>query len=134
MKIDKLPEEFKSLLSENSKALAYLATIMQDGSPQVTPVWFDVEEGLIRVNTARGRTKDRNMLARPNVAIVIQDPETPYRYVQFRGKVVRSSEEGGREHINKLSAKYTGNTVYAWNSDVARVIFYIEPTSVSWMD
>ena len=78
----------------DKKAFASLATVMPDGSPQVTPVWFDYADGKLRVNTARGRIKDRNMSLNARVAIAIVDPENPYRYVQVRGKVAAISEEG----------------------------------------
>jgi PPOX class probable F420-dependent enzyme len=86
------PEEFRDLLSDDSKALLYLATLMQDGSPQVTPVWFDTEGELIRVNTNEGRVKDRNMKRRPRVAMSIQDPKDTRRsgFPYQRG--------GGRAH------------------------------------
>ena len=86
-----VPKEYSDLVEK--RALAYLATIMPDGSPQVTPVWFDMFEGHFRVNTARGRQKDRNMTRDPRVALSIQDPEDPYRYMQVRGVVVETTEE-----------------------------------------
>ena len=94
------PEEFLDLLNEESKALLYLATLMPDGSPQVTPVWFDTDGEYILINTNEGRVKDRNMKARPNVAMTIQDPNDPYRYLGIRGEVVGYTREGADEHIN----------------------------------
>jgi PPOX class probable F420-dependent enzyme len=80
---------------------------MQDGSPQLTPLWFNTEGDFILINSARGRVKDMNMRARPRVALLITDPQDPfYRYVQIRGQVVEITEEGALEHINSLSLKY----------------------------
>src|SRR5919205_928630 len=76
------------------KAFAHLATVGPDGRPQVTPVWADFDGTYIRINTARGRVKDRNLKANPNVALSLQDPDNPYRYVQVRGRVAEMTEQG----------------------------------------
>jgi PPOX class probable F420-dependent enzyme len=130
-----IPEKYTDLLSPNKKAFAHLATLMKDGSPQVTPVWFDYVDGMIRVNTARGRVKDRNMKVGSRVALSIQDPDNPYRYVQIRGKVVKETEEGADAHIDSLAKKYMGVDSYPFrNAAEKRVIYYIEPTSAQGMN
>ena len=108
----KIPETHKDLFEDEIKAFAFLSTIMDSGTPQVTPVWFDMEGDFISVNSARGRVKDRNMMARSDVALAIMDPADPYRYIQVRGKVVKITEEGGRAHINRLAKKYQGKVVF----------------------
>lgn len=124
-----IPSEFQDLLKDETKAYLFLATIMPDGSPQVTPVWFNTDGEYILINTAKGRVKDRNMRARPQVAMVIQDPSTPYRYLQIRGRVDEITEAGGDEHINALSLKYDGKP---WKkvAGQTRVIFKILPEHV----
>src|SRR5512134_4202163 len=102
------PEKYLDLLADDTKAFLYLATILSDGSPQVTPVWFNTDGEHILINTAEGRAKDRNMKARPKVAMTIQDPRDPYRYLGVRGEVVSFTTEGADEHINALSLKYRG--------------------------
>jgi PPOX class probable F420-dependent enzyme len=121
------PENYLDLLSENSKAFLYLATVMSDGSPQVTPVWFSVDGEHILINTAERRTKERNMKARPKVGMVIQDPNDPYRYLGIRGEIVSYTNEGADEHINALSLKYDGKP---WEPKPGqkRIIFRIKPT------
>ena len=121
------PENFLDLLSDDSKALLYLATIMPDGSPQVTPVWFSTDGEYILINTAEGRAKDRNMKARPRVAMTVQDPNDPYRYLGIRGEVVSYTREGADEHINALSLKYDGKP-YNIPAGQKRIIFRIKPT------
>ena len=79
-----IPDKYLDLLQQK-KAFANLATLMRDGSPQVTPVWFDYTGGVVRVNTAKGRVKVRNLKAGSPVALAIMDPDQPYRYVQIRG-------------------------------------------------
>jgi PPOX class probable F420-dependent enzyme len=81
-----IPPIYMDLLLEK-KPLAHLATVMPDGSPQNRPVWFDYVDGKIRVNSALGRTKVRNMKLGAKVALSISDPGNPDRYVQLRGTV-----------------------------------------------
>ena len=100
-----IPNEYLDLLQQK-KAFANLATLMPDGSPQVTPVWFDYTGGVIRVNSAKGRTKTRNMKEGAPVALSIMDPDNAYRYLQIRGKVTRLTEEGAGAHIDSLAKKY----------------------------
>lgn len=127
------PEVFKDLLADETKALAFLATIMEDGTPQVTPVWFDTEGEFIRVNTARGRVKDRNMTARPDVAITFMDLQDPYRYMQIRGVVLDSTESGAREHIDKLAYKYLGTETYETYGGETRVMYRVQAKSFQTM-
>jgi hypothetical protein len=72
-----IPENYKDLLTDEKKAYLYLATVMKDGAPQVTPVWFNTDGEYILINSAAGRIKDKNMRARPNIAICITDPANP---------------------------------------------------------
>jgi len=128
-----IPEAFLDLL-EKKVAFAHLATLMPNGSPQVTPVWFDYVGGVIRVNTVKGRVKARNMQERPAVALSIMDPENAYRYIQIRGKVRGFTEKGGVAHIDSLAKKYIGKDKYPWmKPGEVREIYEIEPVSASVM-
>ena len=128
-----IPAAFQDLLT-SKKAFAHLATIMPDGSPQVTPVWFDYTDGRIRVNTAKGRVKARNMGEGSRVALSILDPDNAYRYLQIRGVVRQVTEAGGTAHIDSLAKKYLGKDVYPWhNAKDVRVIYEIEPVSAQTM-
>src|SRR5215469_6163994 len=105
------PENYHDLF-EQKKAFANLATLMPDGSPQVTPVWFDRKDGVFRINTAKGRVKARNLKEGSPVAIAIMDPDNAYRYVQVRGTVSRVAEKGADAHIDLLAKKYLGQDKY----------------------
>ena len=124
------PESHKFLLEEKSRAYAFLATSMTDGSPQVTPVWFSTDGEYLLINSNQGRVKDRNMRARPKVAIVIMALDDPYNYLQIRGEVIDITTEGGDDHINQLSRKYSGED-YDIPTDHIRTIYKIKPTSIS---
>jgi PPOX class probable F420-dependent enzyme len=120
------PKEFDDLLYGDKKPLLYLATIMDDGSPQVTPVWFDTDGDFILINTNEGRVKDRNMKARARVSMVIQDPDEKERYLGMRGEVVDYTREGADEHINKLSLKYSDKP-WVYREGQRRIIYRIKP-------
>jgi PPOX class probable F420-dependent enzyme len=125
-----IPEKYHDLLKDEARAFLFLATIMEDGSPQVTPIWFNHDDRHILINSAKGRIKDRNMRARPKVAMVIQDPNDPYRYLQIRGEVVEITEEGGLEHIKELARKYTDKPWRGNGPDEVRVIYKILPENL----
>ena len=124
-----IPNDYFDLLKDETRAFLFLATSMPDGTPQVTPIWFNVDDRHILINSAKGRVKDRNMRARPQVALVIQDPGTPYRYLQIRGRVVDIIEKGGDDHINSLSLKYHGKQ-WEKSPGQVRVIYKILPEHV----
>jgi PPOX class probable F420-dependent enzyme len=126
-------DKYQDLLQQK-KAFASLATQMPDGTPQVTPVWFDYDGNIIRVNSARGRVKTRNMKEGSPVALAIMDPDNPYRYVQIRGRVRRVTEKDADRHIDSLAKKYLGQDKYPFaQPGEVRIIYEIEPTSASGM-
>lgn len=128
----KIPESHADLLE--SKALIHLATVMKDGSPQVSPVWFDTEDGLILLNSAKGRQKDRNMRRQNKVALALVDPGDPFRYVGIRGVVAEIIEEGAEAHIDRLAKKYLGLDSYPNRREgEVRVIYKIRPEKVHTM-
>jgi PPOX class probable F420-dependent enzyme len=128
-----IPDKYLDLL-QLKKAFANLATLMPDGSPQVTPVWLDYAGGAIRINTAKGRVKARNLKVGSPVALAIMDPDEPYRYLQVRGRVRRVVEEGADAHIDALAKKYLGKDKYPFRQPgEIRVIYEIEPKSASGM-
>jgi PPOX class probable F420-dependent enzyme len=105
---------------------------MADGSPQVTPVWCDFDGTHIRINSAKGRVKDKNMRRRPQVALAIQDPDNPYRYLAVRGRVEEITEAGADAHIDALSKKYLGKDTYPYRqSGKMRVIYKVRPERMS---
>ena len=129
---DAIPDQFKDLFSK--AAFAQLATLMPDGSPQVTPVWCDFDGTNVRVNSAKGRVKDKNMRRDKKVALSVQDPENPYRYLAMRGEVVEVTEEGADAHIDSLAKKYLGKDKYPFRGPgEVRVIYKIKPVNVHTM-
>jgi PPOX class probable F420-dependent enzyme len=128
-----IPEAYSDLLT-TKKAFANLATLNADGTPQVTPVWFDWDGSRLRINTAKGRLKDKNLRRTPAVALSIMDPDNPYRYVQVKGRVAAVTETGADAHIDSLAKKYLGQDSYPYRKPgEVRVIFTIAPDRVQTM-
>lgn len=117
-----IPDQYKDLLQK--KAFAHLATVMKDGSPQVTPIWFDYDGTHVRINSAKGRWKDKNMRNRPKVALSIPDPDNPYRYMQIRGAVTEVTESGADAHIDSLAKKYLGQDKYPYRQPGEERVIY----------
>lgn len=129
-----IPDGFRPLLGDDVKAFAHLGTLLPDGSPQVTPVWFDTEGDTIRINSAKGRWKDRNMRRDGRVALAIMDPANPYRYLQVRGRIERITEDGADAHIDRLAKKYLGADTYPFRQPgEVRVIYVIRPERATTM-
>lgn len=127
-----IPEKYLDLFQK--KAFANLATLMPDGSPQVTPVWVDYDGSHVLVNSARGRQKEKNMQPNAKVALSILDPDNPYRYLEIRGKVESITEQGADAHIDKMAKKYMGQDKYPYRKpSETRVIFKILPISTTQM-
>jgi PPOX class probable F420-dependent enzyme len=127
-----IPEKYRDLF--NKPAFANLATIMPNGSPQVTPVWFDYDGKHMLVNSAKGRQKDRNMRREPRVSMAIMDPENPYRYLEVRGRVAEITEKGADAHIDKMAKKYLNKDKYPFRQPgEVRVLYKIEPEHVQAM-
>jgi PPOX class probable F420-dependent enzyme len=128
-----VPEKFLPVLKDK-KALAHLATLMPDGSPQVTPVWFFYDDGKFIVNTARGRVKDKNMTKNAHVALSITDPDNPYSHISVRGTITNITEDGADANIDSLAMKYLGKDKYPFRQPgEVRVMYEIQPTSVHAM-
>lgn len=124
-----IPSTHADLLQK--PAFANLATLNEDGSPQVTPVWVDFDGTNLLVNTARGRMKDRNLRRDPRVAVSITDPENPYRYIGIQGRVSQMTESGADAHINKMAKKYLNKDTYPFRAPgEVRVLVTIVPEKV----
>ncbi len=125
-----IPESHADIL--NKPSFAHLATLMSDGSPHSAPVWIDTDEGYLVINSAEGRLKDRNVRRDPRVAISLTDPENPYRSLAIRGRVVKITNEGADDHIDRMAKKYMGVDTYPYlTPSEVRVLYYIEPEKVS---
>ena len=127
----KLPELAHRLLTEG-RNFAAIATLMPDGSPQVSIVWIDSDGEHVIFNTAEGRTKPKNLRRDPRVAVSVMNSENPYEQVMVRGQVVEMTHDGADAHIDRLAKKYLGADKYPYRGPgEQRVIVKIAPYYVA---
>lgn len=125
-----LTPEATELLDQ--KVFAHVATLMPDGSPQVSPVWIDHDGTNVIFNTAEGRAKTDNLKRDGRVAVSMVDPENPYKSLLVRGEISEITREGADEHIDSLAMKYLGEETYPLRQPgEVRVKVVIKPESVS---
>lgn len=124
-----IPESHRDILQ--GKNFAHIATLMPDGSPQVTPVWVALDGDFVLFNTAEGRQKARNLDRDGRVALSVHDQANPYRYIQIRGVVVSKTTEGADASIDSLAKKYLDLDSYPYRTPAeTRVIYKIRPEHV----
>ena len=110
---------------------AFLATLMPDGRPQVSPVWVEFDGKHVVINSEVKRAKVRNLKRDPRVSLAVANPSNPYEYVEIRGKVVDMTTEGAFEDIDNLAKKYLGQDKYPYNQEGdQRIILKVEPLEV----
>ncbi|HTX06311.1 MAG TPA: PPOX class F420-dependent oxidoreductase [Steroidobacteraceae bacterium] len=127
-----IPESHLDLFRK--KAFANLATLMPNGSPQVTPVWVDYDGRHVLINTAQGRQKDKNLQRDGRLAMSIFDPENPYRYLEVRGRVAERTREGADQHIDAMARKYLGQDKYPYRQPgEVRVLYKVTPERCTFM-
>lgn len=124
-----IPAEYQDLFEKRS--FAFVATLLPDGSPHLTPTWVDFDGEHVLVNTIRNNRKDKNVRNDPRITLAIADPENPYRYLSVRGEVVERREEGAREHLDTLAERYTGEAKYPGPGGDQRVVLVIRADDVS---
>lgn len=123
-----IPSSHEDLLTR--PIVVTIVTVMPDGQPQATPIWADLYEGKIRINTVDGRQKDKNLRERKMATVLVIDPENAFRWMEVRGKIVWESEGDDREVIEKLSHDYFGQPYPNHNDTDRRVTFHIAPERV----
>lgn len=125
-----LSEDVKSLI--RAANFAHLASLMPDGSPQVAPVWVDLEGERILVGTGETSLKARNTRRDPRVGLSIVDVANPYREAQIRGRIVERRPDVAFMAMDRIARKYTGRD-FPWRDDPAnRVVLVVEPERVRY--
>lgn len=123
-----LPEAYRHLLADETKAFAWIATVDANNAPQLTAVWFNTDGEHILFGTSDKTAKFRNLSSNPNIAVAIVAPENPYQYIQVRGQV-EITKEGAVEHIHTLSRKYTGQDFNVPEGQV-RMLYKLKPEQI----
>jgi PPOX class probable F420-dependent enzyme len=124
-----MDEKVINLFSE--KNLVFIATVMKDGAPQVSPVWANYEDGYVLINTAEGRIKHKNILRDPRVAVSVVSKDNPLDMVTIRGTVEQLIPDYEYKHADKLTRQYMDRDHYPFKSDdEKRIILKIKPVKV----
>lgn len=123
-----IPQSHTDLLTR--PIIVALATEMPDGAPQVQPVWADLHDGHVRINTVVGRRKHLNLVERPHATVLLVDPDDDMRWLEIRCRVAAMSEEDGPEVIDILSRKYTGHDYTDHKPENTRITVLLEPTRI----
>jgi len=125
-----LPDGLLALLRLPSTC--YVSTLMPDGSPQLTQTWVDTDGEHVLINSVAGFQKIRNIERDPRVALTVSDPEDSHRYFAIRGRVLKVTEDGAADHIERLAQRYLGGP-YPWygGRDQTRLLITIEADKIS---
>ncbi|HYB04860.1 MAG TPA: PPOX class F420-dependent oxidoreductase [Nitrososphaerales archaeon] len=124
-----LPDSVKKLIED--KTYANVATLMPDGSPQVTQTWVDHDGDTVLINTFEGSQKYKNAKRNPKIALDVVDPTNAYRVAVIRGRVIDVTFDGAEDHIDRMAKKYLGMDKYERRRPgMKRVLIKIEPTHV----
>ena len=128
----KLTDDLLALLHQPSTC--YIATLMPDGSPQITQTWVDTDGEHVLINSVEGFQKIKNIRRDPRVALSISDPHNPARYYAIRGHVLDITADGAADHIEKLARRYLG-TAYPWygGRDQVRLLLTISVDTIHSM-
>ncbi|MCW5887136.1 MAG: PPOX class F420-dependent oxidoreductase [Anaerolineales bacterium] len=127
--LNTLPEAYRHLLADETKAFAWIATVDANNAPQLTAVWFNTDGEHILFGTSDKTAKFRNLSSNPQIAVAIVAPENPYQYIQVRGRV-EITKDGAAEHLHALSRKYTGQDFNIPEGQV-RVLYKLKPEQVT---
>lgn len=128
----KLTDDLLALLHQPSTC--YIATVMADGSPQITQTWVDTDGEHVLINSVEGFQKIKNIRRDPRVALTVSDPQNPSRYHALRGQVLDITADGAADHIEHLARRYLG-TAYPWygGRDQVRLILTISVDKIHSM-
>ena len=110
--------------------IGVVTTLRPDGSPHSTPLWVDVDDDGVSVNTAWPRAKPRHLEADPRVSLVVVDPNDELRWLAVTGTATLV-EEGANDQIDRLARKYRDHDRYMSHGDgERRVSVRISPTFI----
>jgi len=111
--------------------LAVLATKRCDGSIQLNPIWFDLQDGYIVVNSNTRRSWPANLQREREATLLLVDRDEPERYAQIRGRLIDANPDPDLQVINRLARRYTGKKFRALEPGEERVTFTIEPVKIT---
>lgn len=113
------------------RVVCFFATIMPDGSPQVTQTWVDTDGTYILINSVEGHQKVCNVRRDPRVMVSVVDPDHWQSATNIRGRVVEITREGAVLHLKKLLERNLGQQEYPYRRPgQVRVLLKIAPEKI----
>jgi PPOX class probable F420-dependent enzyme len=128
--VTSFPESHRDLLDA---PVATLATIGDDALPQLTEVWFLLDQGELRLSLNTARWKTKNLRQRPACSLLLLDPASPYRYLEVRGRA-RVDDDGDYVFARKVGEKYGADLSVHDGPGESRVVVTIEPVRIHAVD
>jgi PPOX class probable F420-dependent enzyme len=111
--------------------LVYVGTLSKDGSPHITPVWAEMVEDLILINTFEESAKMRHVTKDKRIALSVVEQNNPFNMVSIKGRVVEQTSDGADEHLKKLAKRYLGIGKYYYRKpNNKRIILKIKPEKI----
>ena len=111
--------------------LITVATRRADGSVQLNPVWFELKDGFVWLNSNTSRTWPKNLQRDREVTMLLVDPRVPDRYAQIHGRLVSLIPDPLHEFIDRLAQRYTGKKFRELEPDEHRITLKIQPVTVT---
>src|SRR5919199_2611785 len=109
-----------------------VATVDEDGAPDVKVVWADVDGGHVVLNSAEGRKWPKQLREQGRATVTVVNHENPYEYAVIKGRLADDTHEGADENIDALAKKYLGKDEYPFRQPgEQRVILRIAPERVT---
>ncbi|MEM8905110.1 MAG: PPOX class F420-dependent oxidoreductase [Actinomycetota bacterium] len=123
-----IPADYHDLLIAPNTAV--FTTLLADGSPNSSPVWFWFDGEAVTISTLTERTKHRSVQRDPRVSLTVVDPDRPLRYLEIRGTVEITEDPEG-ELRDRIAAKHGHDDGAAFDPpDASRVNLHLTPTRI----
>jgi PPOX class probable F420-dependent enzyme len=111
--------------------LVVIGTKRDDGTVQLNPVWFELKDGFVWLNSNTSRAWPKNLQRDRELTMLLVDPKVPDRYAQIRGRLVSLIPDPKAEFIDRLAHRYTGKKFRELEPGEHRVTFKIQPVAVT---
>jgi PPOX class probable F420-dependent enzyme len=125
-----IPESHRDLLEAQ---VATLATVDAAGLPQLSEVWFVVDDGEVKISLNTSRFKTRNLRERPGCSLLVLDLANPYRYLELRGRA-RIEPDDDYVFADRVGKKYDADLRHHDRPGESRVVVTIDVAKVHAVD
>ncbi|WP_432087799.1 PPOX class F420-dependent oxidoreductase [Streptomyces sp. bgisy095] len=101
-------EQWRAFVSAGTRT-GKLATVRDDGSPHVVPIWFVLDGEDFVFNTGKTTVKGRNLARDGRVSLCVDDDTPPFSFVTLFGRAELGEEPDALRHwATRIGARYMG--------------------------